>query len=209
MGRPVHVIVSALIIAFLYLLHRPAPWHSGRRMLRQLRWFFVSLLVLFFWFTPGDPVFYAAADWSRWLPTREGLAEGVLRVTALAVIVLAVNLVLAITPQEQLFAGLLWLAAPVERLGADRKRFALRVTLVLGAVPNVQELLSDLRRTIAGDGTLGFTAFGEVAGRALDRILREADSAPLSPLVVQLGTAPPLWQWTLPAFLILGWWYVS
>lgn len=178
-------------------------------MLRQLRWFLVSLLVLFFWFTPGEPAWFAAADWSRWLPTREGLIDGAVRVTALVVIVLAVNLILAVTSQEQLVAALLWLAVPLERLGANRERLALRVALVIGAIPRVQGFLSDSRRGIASSGTCGFGAIGRTAGRTIDTILREADRAPLLPLTVQLGTTPPLWQWTLPGLLALGWWFAT
>lgn len=206
-GSPAHLFVFAILVVLVYLFQRPAPWRSAGRMLRRLRWFFVSLLVLFFWFTPGDPLLFADAVGSRWLPTREGVIEGTIRISALVVIVLAVNLILATTPREQLLAGLLWLAAPLEKLGADRERFALRVALVLDAVPKVQELLGEARCSIATHRARGFAAVGTTAGRALETALREADNASLSPLPVQLGTAPPVWQWVLPAALIVGGWW--
>lgn len=174
-------------------------------MLRRLRWFFVSLLVLYLWFTPGEPVLFGNATWSGWLPTREGFAEGAIRIAALVVIVLAVNVLVIATPREQLLAGLLWLAKPLETLGASRERFALRVTLVLGAVPQVQEILAEVRHGIAISGVRAIASIGATAGRALEVTLRAADNTSPSPVVVQLGSAPPLWQWLCPVALVAGW----
>jgi len=208
LGSPAHVFASACLVVLVYLFQRPAPWYAAGRMLRRLRWFFLSLAVLFFWFTPGEPLLIADAVWSMWSPTWEGLAQGVVRIGALVVIVLAVNIVLATTHREQLLAGLLWLGAPLEKLGIHRERLALRVALVLGAVPRVQELLGAARRGVVIDRARGFAQIGAMAGRAFETALREADGASLSPLAVQLGTAPPLWQWTLPAALAAAWWVV-
>lgn len=206
MGSTAHVFASAILVALVYLFQRSAPWQTAARMLRRLRWFFLSLAVLFFWFTPGDPLIIADSAWTAWLPTRAGLLEGVTRITALVVIVLAVNIIIATTPREQLLMGLLWLSAPLEKVGIQRARFALRVVLVLGAVPRMQEVLGSEKQDIVSNGARGVTQIGTIAGRAVESALCEAEKAPLSPMALELGTAPPFWQWTLPAILIAVWW---
>lgn len=204
-GNPLQVGGSGLLVILLIAVQGAARLHSARRMLRRLRWFFVSLLVLYFWFTPGEPVFSVDAQWSGWLPTREGVAEGGIRIAALIVIVLAVNVLVIATSREQLLTGLLWLASPLESLGANRERFALRITLVLGAAPRVQELLTQVRQGSAGTGVRGIASIGATAGRAFEMTLHEADNASLAPVVVQFGSAPPTWQWSCPALLVAGW----
>lgn len=93
-------------------------------MLLRLKWFWFALLVLYGWFHMPD-----AGAW--WQPSVAGLWLGVQRGAVLASLVIAVVLLQMSTPREDLLAGMLWLAWPLQQLGAPIQRMALRLVLTM------------------------------------------------------------------------------
>jgi hypothetical protein len=95
------------------------------RMLWRARWLFLSILLVYLWFTPGTPIFGAE------LPTWEGVALGLHRAGVLALVILMANLLVQRSSVNELLAGLYGLTLPLEPLGFPRERFAVRAVLTL------------------------------------------------------------------------------
>jgi hypothetical protein len=180
--------------------------HLGR-MVSRLRWLWLSLAVVYLWFTPGPDLVPALGAWS---PTLAGLQQAGVRVGVLMILVAGANLLLQATAREQLVAAIHWLTAPLDRVGLSSDRFALRLVLVLETVPKIQPL----RRLSAGEAGEQAPS-GRVARIALavSGVLRstlaQARSAPPREIAVPDSGAPPLRQWLLPALLAFGFWLVG
>ncbi len=195
------LLFGALLLACVYLVVAPASIRTAGVMIRRLRWFLVSLLFVYGWFTPGRPFgFDAGSVLTPLMPTAEGLAEGVSRCAALMIIVLAVNLLLRTTTRGQLLSAIHGLARPLAVLGLSRERLALRMMLVMDAVEDVRRIVID--RLAAGrEGVRGPRAAGEFASGLLLHVIAEADRHRPEQVTVSLDGPPSALQWCFPALL--------
>lgn len=187
-------IASALLVM---LIRAPAAaWRAPIALLRRLRWLLISMLAVYGWFTPGTalwPALGAAA------PTIEGLSEGLLRASALLLIALAAQLLIAGIVRPQLLAALYWLAQPLRVLGLSRERLALRLVLTLDAVPHLTAVMTpQLYEGLSGNVV---TRFGQIAARAFQGALDQADQQADSAVDIATATRPPLYQWLYPVIL--------
>jgi energy-coupling factor transport system permease protein len=170
-------------------------WARFLGMNRRLRWFYVSIVLLFGWFTPGRELLPITGFLS---PTTEGLLAGAGRVTVLAMVVGAVVWLLERSSRHDLIAGLLWLTRPLAWLGFPRERFAVRLTLVLETVPQVQPMVSEARQVEQAQGAQDW------ANRArglFERIVDKAESASCESIEVDPGRPPGLRDWCALALL--------
>lgn len=182
-----------LVVPYFRRPHVLVPPAIG--MLKRLRWFFLSLLVLFFWFTPGTPLFDLGIP-QRWIPTREGLVFGSERTAALVLVVLAVNYLLRTTSRENLLLAIYFLAKPLSWTGSDlRERFAVRLALVLDTVGRAQSMLSEIRQRQPST-PMSLRYWGQLAGLLVRESLAQADAAVLTVTELRVGGAPPWWQWS-------------
>ncbi len=197
-GRAV-VLLGAGLVGFAYVVvdnvHALAAW----RMVKRMRWIFLSIVVFYFWFTPGHPLTSLDASW---LPTVEGVQSGLLRVLALVTLVMVVNLVLQTTARESLLMALLWCLRPLRWLGLPHERFAVRMMLVLNAVPRVQTLYpgganpGSSVRARAG-------ALGAGISEWFVHVIDAADREPTEPVEVAGGAALEWTQWLVPVVLAM------
>ncbi len=98
------------------------------RLMRRLKWFYLVMLLIFIFNTPGEHV----AHWPFSVkPTYEGLRMGVEQVLRIAVILAALSIVLTQNTKQQLISGLYFSMRPLSYLGLDVKRFAARLWLTL------------------------------------------------------------------------------
>jgi energy-coupling factor transport system permease protein len=196
-GRAI-LFATALVLA-LYVatstLHLAPAW----RMLKRMRWLFLSIIVFYFWFTPGEPLVAAA---SVWIPTVQGVVQGSMRIVALVTLVLAVNLLLQTTARPELLAGLLWITAPLCWLGVAHERLAVPLTLVLEAVPKVQALYGE-RSGEATGVRARLARLGDGVAALFARVLERAEQDELNPVEVLTAAHPPWYQWSVP-FLIFA-----
>ncbi|RKZ65154.1 MAG: hypothetical protein DRQ48_11890 [Gammaproteobacteria bacterium] len=113
--------------------------HHGRQILlltRKLRWFFVSIVILYFWFYPGTDILPYLG---RFSPTAEGINQAALRISSLLVVISYSGFLLLLTPRDDLVSGIQFLLSPLRFIGIDSQRFALRLGLVLSIVPQMTE----------------------------------------------------------------------
>jgi len=112
-----------------------AAWVSARadwlRIVRRLRFIFLALLILFAWQTPGTMIWPALGAFSPTWDGLRGMMEPALRLLA---IVSVVALMLRHLSIENWVNSLYVLVFPLQALGLDPQRFAVRLRLVLDYV---------------------------------------------------------------------------
>lgn len=145
---------------------------SGRRLLSLLqrtRWILLSLVLLYAYVTPGEPLF---AQWGMMSPIREGLAEGGLQLLRLLTVLAGLSILLGGLSREQLITALHTLLYPLQYLGGSRERIAVRLALTLHYAEQ------HLQRGAA----------------SRDTIRRMLEYTPASSSVVELHTPPMGWR---------------
>jgi hypothetical protein len=188
-------LMAALSLLFIAAFAAPAgTLNSAWTMLRRLRWFFLSLLIVYGWFAsmPADGA-------SRLLPSMAGLFLGAERMLALACIVYGVCLLLRTSTREDLLRGIYGLARSFAVLGLRPERLALRLLLVLDSLDTRRaslraELPSYSRRVSVSE-------IGAYAAHVLEDTIDRAERRESEEIVFDPGGLPPLWQWLLPPAL--------
>jgi len=97
-------------------------------LLRRTRWIMLSILLIYAFSTPGQPLLDVLGKLS---PSREGLGDGVLQLIRLLAALAGLAILLDRLHRQQLIAGLYTLLAPLQLLGMSRERVAVRMALTL------------------------------------------------------------------------------
>jgi energy-coupling factor transport system permease protein len=111
-----------------------AVWSNKRnflRVVRRMRWLFISLLIIYAFTTPGEyiPELLAYAS-----PTYEGCVLGLLQITKLLIALASLSLLFASSSKQDLIAGLYMLLTPLKLFGLNVERFSARLMLTLDYV---------------------------------------------------------------------------
>jgi len=167
------------------------------RTLRRLRFFYLSLGILYLWFSPGEPVWPALGGLS---PSYYGVAEALRHVAILALIVTTVQLFVMATPRDVLVAALHWWLRPVDRLGGDALRIAMRINLVIDIVPRLRDLARRHGGRADHDGRRSLRRLASRAAGVFVATVHEAEHAALPLIEVARLPSPSAAQW-LPVAL--------
>jgi hypothetical protein len=188
------LLLLALLLALAYARWAPQAARSLVQGLWRLRWLLLAILVLYWGFTPGEPLLTVTPGLSR-----EGVLEGSRRALVLVCLLAAVYLLMATTPLTRLLTGLRWLLRPLGVLGIPTERFTLRLALALDAATQARPALDAAQRTDA--------RMLDAAAALVARI--EADArTPAPPWTLPAEPAPRLRDWLLPLLILpfsLGW----
>lgn len=130
------VLVHGLLLVACIATQTLTQWfHTVLR----LKWLFVSIVVLYGWFTPGAPV------WSVQginMPTSEGLVIALMRFSLLSALVAAVMCLIKPLNANVVALALARLLIPLGWLGLNVNIFSQRLALTLASVSNMQNLLN-------------------------------------------------------------------
>src|SRR3990172_84294 len=118
------LIAGGLILLAAFVISR----HKFILLLRRTRWIMLSLLLIYAYSTPGQPLSDALGIFS---PSREGLVDGVLQLARLLAALAGLAILLDRLHRLQLIAGLYTLFAPLQWIGLSRERLAVRLALTL------------------------------------------------------------------------------
>jgi len=204
--EPSALLFSALLLLALYSHGGSQQVASALVMLRRMRWFLFSILIVYCWFTPGEPVFQWAAA-ATWLPSYEGLNSGMQRVIALVMVIAAVNLLLRTLSREQLMAAVRLLVRPLQCFGVKAETVALRMILVIDAVSGVRVLIAH-HMPKEGEVPRKLTMIGGLAARIFHAVVEQAQQTAPRDVVLPQSDMPPAVQWSLP-FMLWGGFYLS
>lgn len=146
---PTLVLVLMSIILLLLMLYNKA--HDFFRLLRRTRWLMISLLLIYGFASPGDPVLPLLGFFS---PSIQGLQAGGMQVWRLLMLLAALALLFSTTTQEGLLTGLYVIMRPFNKLGINAERITLRVWLTLNYAQQMSRLKIPLKWNNLSD-TLG------------------------------------------------------
>ena len=98
------------------------------RTLKRFKWFFLVLMNIFAFNTPGEHV----AGWPfAFSPTYEGLLAGITQTLRICLMLAALSLIINANTRQQLISGFYFIFAPLKFLGLAVERFAARLWLTL------------------------------------------------------------------------------
>lgn len=98
------------------------------KLLRRTRWLLLSLIMVYAFATPGEPL---VPSFDQYSPSREGLLGGGLQALRLAALLAGLAALLTAVSRERFLAGLYFLLRPLVRLRVDIDRVAARIWLTL------------------------------------------------------------------------------
>ncbi|MBZ4200711.1 MAG: hypothetical protein LAC66_02300 [Methylotenera sp.] len=155
-----------LLCGLISLLAAGLNFQHFSRLLKRMRWLFISLLLVYAYATPGEYLGFFPLDFA---PSYEGLSMGLLQIAKLLIAVAGLSTLFASSSKTHLMAGLWTMLSPLRMLGIDVARFAARLLLTLHYVEQMavgQKLKLDFSR--------------------LDRVAMDAIEADLSqPLLIE------------------------
>lgn len=182
----------AVVLLWPFVTGLPA-WRLARTVWR-LRFFYLSLIVLYGWISPGEPALPALGAFS---PSLAGLVSALRYIAVLAVIAMTVQLLMAALSRDELVGALRWWLKPLGVLGLERDRVALRLILVAEVLPRLQALA---RETTGGTAAQrGPVAVTRRAAAVFERAVAEAETAPPPRIELPALRAPPARDWLLSA----------
>lgn len=167
--------------------------HLGRTI-RRLRYFYLSLLLLYGWFSPGEPAMPALGAYS---PSIDGVLKAARYIAVLMAITSLVQLLMAAYSRETLVAGLRWWLRPLRAVRLDPDRVALRLMLVVEVLPRLRVLASSPGGAPASGR--GPTAVAQRAAVIFERTLAEAERETPPRLALPALAAPAPGEWIAAA----------
>ena|GEM_PF-1041421 len=197
-----------LLLALGYLSAGAGHLAGAWVKIRRLRWFFLSIVLFYFWATPGVGLFSTqgeAVPW--WMPTLSGIESGLYRALVLVAIMLAASLVLGYLNREQIISTIAHLLLPIGWLGFPRERFSVRVSLTLDALTSVQ-LLANAELANRDREEHPLMQMGRLSARVFHGVILHSNTAPCRAVEIHRLAPMPVWQWGIPLALISVFWAI-
>ncbi|MCF6337042.1 MAG: energy-coupling factor transporter transmembrane protein EcfT [Gammaproteobacteria bacterium] len=213
MGTKPLLLAGFILVALLYLFElvrgMPTQLRNALKMLKRLRWLFLSILVVYLFFTPGILLLPDVL----WGPTQEGLTQGLLRIAVLVLIVAAVNILIGSTGQAEFLSAVSWCLQPLSWLGLSHERLAVRISLTLAAVgvlrtacqhetrDEISDVVAKPAESSASEPKL--MAIAKTAHQLFAKVIDDAEQASLQSITLPEQSRPPLVQWAIPVLLVI------
>lgn len=202
------LIMGALLLPFYLSIKN--IWQSALQMLVRLKWLFLSILLIYYFYTPNlshSSSFVFTAELERLMP-------GLFRISILLTILFSVNLFLKSTTKEEILAALMWLFFPLAKININIERISLRAILTIEYIEQLSERLKSYKeqqRMILDKDDMdsfllkkkkAFLHLIKHSGIILQETLKEAESTSGKLYSIELLSPPALIQFLFP--LVIG-----
>jgi len=167
------------------------------RMMRRMRWFWLSIILLYTMMTPGGGHSFVFGNLELSLG---GFLLGLERCLALARVLLYFALLIHTTSQTRLQGALFWLLQPLSRLGVPATPLSIRIALTLQKVHELQS-----RWSSASVSTNKPTSWRDIPDRIMSfvhDVFAQADTPPQQQHLVLEIQNPSYRQWLLLGLLV-------
>lgn len=168
------------------------------RLMRRMRWFWLSIILLYTLMTPGG-------GQSIMLGTIElslgGFWLGLERCLALLTVLLYFALLIHTTPATQLQGALYWLLRPLRRLGLPANRLSIRIALTLQKIHELQS-----RWSSDSGPKMTLSSWREIPERIaalIHEVFTQAETKPVQSELSLETSAPAYWQWIVLITLVM------
>jgi len=128
LGGMAEAALGLLILIVIWYFSKTYPNQHTWNRVKRLRLFFISIMVIYLWFTPGELLVEIG---SYLTITYEGVFLASQRITALVLLVISVDTLLRSTSRNELVSGLYFLAKPFNSFGFDTEKMVIRVLLTM------------------------------------------------------------------------------
>ncbi len=180
-------------------------------MLYRLKWFFISILLIYYFYTPT----VQQADLSILVQFSEQLTPGLFRILVLIFILFSVNLFIRTTPKEEILSALLWISSPLNFFNFQTERISLRAVLTLEYIEILSKRLTQYKidyksfdkSDIGTDNSLiqrkkfAFLHLIKYSGIILREILEEAEATSGQAYTIEYLEPPEFVQYFFPIVL--------
>ncbi len=124
------------ILCLIVLFSIEGGYPKWRKLIFRLRWFWVSIIILYIGFTPGPPVWPTA----YWSPSYEGFRMALMRLLILLDIFTLVFILHSKVTRSNILAGLHSLCWPLQFKQGLRDKLVMRLILTFEYVEKLPEL---------------------------------------------------------------------
>ncbi len=193
---PFILLVDGVFLIFAFRFPRDI-FSFTWRLMRRMRWFWLSIILLYTLMTPGGGQSFLIGGLEVSLG---GFLLGLERCLALATVLLYFALLIHTTPQTQLQGALFWLLQPLRRLGLPANRLSIRIALTLQKIHELQT-----RWSSASVPKLTLSSWREIPDRISSFIHDVFTQAETRPEQVELSletSAPGHKQWLMLFLLV-------
>jgi energy-coupling factor transporter transmembrane protein EcfT len=168
------------------------------RLMRRMRWFWLSIILLYVLMTPGGGPSFILGTLELSLG---GFLLGLERCLALVTVLLFFALLIHTTPATQLQGALYWLLRPLQRLGLPANRLSIRIALTLQKIHELQSHWSSA--SVPAISLHSWREIPERIGAFIHDVFIHADSTPAQTELTLETSAPAHWQWLLLVILVV------
>jgi len=190
-----------IILSGVWIVSGHGPSVKAWQMLKRLKLFYFSILLVFLAFTPGEIML---SLFGNWYLTYEGLNQAAEKILALCLLVLGVETLLRLTPRNSILSGLFYLSAPLRYLGLNREQFIIRIMLTLDLVTNEPLMMPKKTKKKMSD------YFNDITQQIADKITQTINhQVPSTAIAFDLHVTPSYLQWLWPSSLLLLFWCIS
>lgn len=188
-------LLAIILVVCCWLGIENLPTRKSLNLVKRLKWLYISLFVVYVFFTPGEFVLPWAFG-----PTYAGLEAAFIRILVIILIVLAVDILLASMVHQELVSGLYVLFLPFAYFGFNPQKFTVRVYLVLEKVSDEQSL-KFFREKMGTDlnEKQKISYFVDCLTSRFMDIMRQ--TSPITTLEIDEFALPKWFEWLLPIFL--------
>lgn len=141
----IHASLATILLCIAVLFSIDNGWQRWLRLVRRLKWFWISLVVLYLGFTPGEAI------WSNlfWSPSYEGLSQGALRMLILLDIFTLVFIMHSKISRQGILAGLHALCWFLQFKEGLRDKLVMRLMLTFEYVERIPEIYQQVIQSIS------------------------------------------------------------
>lgn len=115
-------------------------------LLRRARWLLLLMVIMYGYSLPGEALYPVLA---HYLPTREGILQGLVHAWRLALVVLLLDVLVLRLPIAEQLTGIHSILRPLAWVGLDRDRVVVRLALTMEAMQRPQDW-AGMRQLLAG-----------------------------------------------------------
>jgi energy-coupling factor transport system permease protein len=192
------LLISIPAVITAWLLSRRLPSAKIWRLLWRLRWLYLSIFVLYGYFTPGQVVINSDLNW---FPSTEGLNIALIKMALLIAIVLWADVWFGRLSRDQWVQGIYDFLRPFSWRGFNRERFVLRLLLTM---EELQTLQMQSERAEKNDAGTVKQRLKNTATAVKARFLHAVNDQS-APTAIEFELAPPprWYEWLWPIGLAL------
>lgn len=199
-------LITAAIILLLLFFIQPS-FHVIRQTVKlifRLRWLFISIFIIYAWFTPG---LLLIPEWGGFSPYKEGTVMGLIRIAALIIILSALSLLVLNQSRNEMISAIYWYCRPLRLLGVSQERLAARLILTMESVTKLQSRWKKTA-TITEAENNGIQNQYQRVLQLFEKVVNSAETDELKTISFSLLAAPAWYQWFMPLSLLFIFWVI-